>query len=99
MKESWDKVPREEAKEAKKEKRTARTYGELMAEAWMQKFLEGNATAMTQLLNRTEGKVLQPVSHSGEVDLLGVKERLTAANRRMARLKLSGEIGDHGEVK
>jgi len=50
VRDNWDRFPREEAKEAKKEKRAARTYEELMAEAWMQKFLEGNATAMTQLL-------------------------------------------------
>jgi len=90
-----------EKEDAEKDKRKAQPTVEILADAVIQRGIEGNPAILNLLHDWTEGKVKQPVSLSGEVGLLIARDRLTAAKRRMARLKRleDGEIDNHGETE
>ena len=91
----------EEEKAAKGEGREPQTNVDVLADAVIRLGKNGNPAALGLIHDWLEGKARQPVSLIGEMGLVVVKDNLTAAKRRMARLKRleDGEVDDHGEAE
>lgn len=56
-----------------------RTWGEVLILSWLQNFMKGHPTAMTQMLDRVDGKLKESIDVSGGLDVTSLTPKERAA--------------------
>lgn len=63
------------------EDKAGRTYAELIARALVKEAIKGRVRAASELADRIEGRVVQGIAHSGEIN--GLADRIIKARERL----------------
>lgn len=56
-----------------------RSWGEVLVVSWLQNFIKGNPTAVSQLLDRIDGKLKEAIDLSGSLDVTNLTLKQRAA--------------------